>query len=173
MKVWHRIKRKSIFVIFEKKPRGGYRGSEFSLQISKSTFSSLWVLENCLSSLQWRVVTGCLIPVYRLKIDPFQGYRVQLYNCTGYRFSGKQFPVYKTAAFYSFPGYNFGFSGLWDNNFQIQFTGKSITPPPQDSNHDFFPLAFVHIHWGQFWYLPMKLYLPQTPLQTPPPIYQP
>ncbi len=32
--------------------RDGYRGSEFSLRLSKSIFSSLLVLENCLSSVQ-------------------------------------------------------------------------------------------------------------------------
>ena len=32
--------------------RGGYRGSEFRLRVSKSTSSSLQVLENCHSSLQ-------------------------------------------------------------------------------------------------------------------------
>ncbi len=32
--------------------RGGYRGSEVRLRVSKSTFSSLRVIENCHSSLQ-------------------------------------------------------------------------------------------------------------------------
>ncbi len=94
--------------------RGGYRGSEFRLRVSKSTFSSLRVLENCLSSLQWRMVTVCLIPVYSLEIDTFPGYRIQWHNFTGYRLRGKHFPVYKTAGFYSFPGYNFGFSSVRD-----------------------------------------------------------
>ncbi len=125
--------------------RGGYRGSVFSVQVTKSTFSSLRVLDNCLSSLRWGLVAGCLIPVYSLKIDPFPGYRIQntilqanwkafssLQDSWILRFSRLQFWL-------------FHFTRL--KNYQIQFTGKSITPLIYVSPHGFYKFEFVATTW--------------------------
>ena len=90
--------------------RGGYRGSEIHL-FQLTGFRKLPFRPTV------KAAYGMSDYSLVLKLTPLQvkGYNKAILQAKGhYRLSGNHFPVYKTAGFYSFPGYSFGFSSLRD-----------------------------------------------------------